>query len=330
MKLKISIVLLLVLGLVISACSINQPGFEQSSKLVMRGNQLIFAKNYSIPPGCILEGDIVAVGATIALTPGAMVKGNILLIGSSLENKGIIQGNVNLIAGTATLRNGSILNGDVNQLFNNVVLEQKAQVIGAINSISFPAIPAERISSLITFISNRLNPSNWLKWGIIQVVATSFLALIAGIWLKKRVVLINRQIQSQPVLSWGTGILALAVLPIVSLILIITICLSPLGLFILIALSFAYLSGWIGLGIAGGALLHGWLRTQWPFELQAFLGSFVLGIATALIGWIPCIGWMFNILLGCMGLGAVIITRFGSQFNPAGKTPASGRVNQTF
>lgn len=327
MKRKISIILILALGLMTSACSINQPGFMQTSKMVMRGNQLIIARNFSIPPGCILEGDIVAVGANISLSPGAMAKGNILLIGSTLESKGIIHGDVNLLAGNAILRDGSILNGDVNQLFNHVILDQKAQVIGAINSISFPGIPTERITGLITFISNRFNPQNWLKWGIIQITATSFLALITGIWLKKRMVVMNRQIQSQPLLSGGTGVMVLAIVPIVSIIFIITICLSPLGLFMLIALAFLYLAGWIALGISSGAVLQAWFKTHWPFELQAFLGAFMLGLATTLIGWIPCLGWLLNILLGCIGLGSVILTRFGSQVNHPGITQSSVKGN---
>jgi len=327
MKWKISFILILALGLVISACSINQPGFTQTSKIVLRGNQLIIARNFSIPPGCILEGDIVAMGANISLSPGAMVKGNILLIGSSLESKGIIHGDLNLLAGSAVLRDGSILNGDINQLFNHVILDQKAQVIGSINSISFPGIPTERITGLITLISNRFNPQNWLKWGIIQITATSFLALIAGIWLKKRMVVMNRQIQSQPLLSWGAGVMALAIVPIVSVILIITICLSPLGLFILAALAILYLAGWIALGISAGTALQACFKTQWPYELQAFLGAFMLGITTTLIGWIPCLGWMFNILLSCIGLGSVIMTRFGSQFNHPGIKQSSVKSN---
>lgn len=313
MKWKSSIILILTIGLVISACSINQPGFSQTSKMVMRGNQLFIARNFSIPPGCILEGDIVAIGANIALSSGAMVKGNILLIGSALESKGIIQGNVNLLAGSANLMDGSILNGDINQLFNQVVLEQNAQVIGAVNSISFPNLPTEWITALVTFISNLFNPRNWLKWGIIQIIATSFLALIAGIWLKKRMVQINRQIQSQPFLSWGAGVMVLAIVPVVSVLLIITICLFPLGLFMLITLAFLFLAGWIALGISTGSVLQALFKTQWPYELQAFLGAFILSIAATLIGWIPCLGWIINILLGCIGLGAVILTRLGSQ-----------------
>ena len=315
MKWKISIILILALGLTISACSINQPAFTQTSKMVMIGNQLIIARSFSIPPGGILEGDIVAIGANIALSPGAMAKGNILLIGSSLESEGIIHGDVNLLAGSAVLREGSILNGDINQLFNHVVLEQKAQVIGVINSISFPGIPADRITGLITFISNRFNPRNWLMWGIIHISATSFLALIAGIWLKKRMVLINRQIQSQPLLSWGVGVMTLVIVPIVSILLIITIGLSPLGLFMLATLAFLCLAGWIALGISAGTVLQAWFKNKWPYELQAFLGAFILGIVATLIGWIPRLGWMLNILLSCIGLGSVILTRFGSQTN---------------
>lgn len=313
MKWKFSIILLLALGLAISACAVKQPGFAQTSKMVVRGNQLIIARIFSIPSGCILEGDIVALGSNIVLSPGAMVKGNILLIGSALESNGIIQGDVNLLAGSVILRDGSVLNGDINQLFNHVILEQNGQVIGAINSISFPGIPAERISALFNFISNRFNPQNYLKWRIIQITVTSFLALIGGIWFKKRMMILARQIQSQPLLSWGAGAIALVIIPMISLLFIITICLSPLGFLMLFALAILYLAGWIALGINMGAMLQAWLKTHWSYEIQAFLGTFILGITASIIWLLPCLGWLVIIYFGCMGLGAVITTRFGLQ-----------------
>lgn len=321
MKWRNNLLLILALNLVISACSVNFPGNSVTSPAVVtHGNQLIIGRDFTLAPGEMIEGDIVAIGADITLTSGSMVKGNILILGSSLENRGIIKGNLNLLAGNAYLRNGSILNGDINQLFNHVIIENKAQVTGEINTISFPEAPAKEMGNLITLLSERFNPQNWLIRDTVRIIVTSVLALLAGIFLRKRMVIMVQQLRVQPYLSWGVGILTITLVPIFSILLIVTICLLPLGLMLMVTLALAYLLGWIILGITCGNIIKLWLRTRWPFELQAFIGSLVIGIFSMLIGRIPCMGWTFNILIGCMGLGTILITRLGNQIERASST----------
>jgi hypothetical protein len=315
MKWRISLLLILALSLVLCACSINLPGISAASPAEIHRNQLIIGRDFALAPGGLIEGDIVAIAADITITSGSMVKGNILILGSSLENKGIIKGDLSLLAGSAYLRNGSILNGDVNQLFNHVIIENKAQVTGEINTITFPGAPSEGIGNLVALVSERLNPQNWLMMDIVRIILTSLLALLAGVFLKRRMAVMVQQVRLQPFISWGAGLLTLGLIPIISILLVITICLSPLGLMMLLALVLTYLLGWIILGITSGNLLQLWLHTKWPLELQAFIGSLVLGILTMLIGRLPCLGWTINILVGCIGLGAILITRFGGQID---------------
>lgn len=313
MKWRISVLLILGVILFLSACSIFIPPTLTSSNGSVQGNQLIIAREVIYPAGTLIEGDIVAIGADVTINPGAMVKGNILVLGSSLENQGIIKGNLNLLAGNAILRNGSLLNGDINQLFNHVVIAEKAEVTGEINTISYPGAPIDSFGSLIVLITDRFNSQNWLMMDIVRVIITSLLALLAGIFLKNRMAVMVQQMQNQPLLTWGAGVLSFAVIPILSILLIITICLSPLGLILIILLALAYIFGWIALGITSGSVLMLWLKAKWPFELQAFIGALVFGIMTTLVGRIPCLGWTLNILLGCIGLGAILITRIGSK-----------------
>jgi len=313
MKHKINLVLCLLLSLVLSACSTNPDTYPGIPPVEIYGNQFILARDYTLSSGSIINGDIVAIAANVTLMPDSLLNGNIHLFGSSLENQGTISGDLNLIAGSAYLRNGSVLKGNVNQLFDNVVLEKNSQITGKINTISFPGAPIGKITPLITFIAKKMDAKNWLIWNASRTILVSLLALLAAVFLKKRMILMVKQIQSQPFLSWGAGLLILAGVSILSLLALITICLSPIGLLALIALVLFYLAGWIALGITSGVLLQNWLKMQWPFELQAFLGSLILGIVTSIISGIPCLGWTVNILLGCMGLGSVVISRFGSQ-----------------
>jgi len=50
--------------------------------------------------------------------------------------------------------------------------------------------------------------------------------------------------------------------------------------------------------------------------LSAALGTFVLNFVTNGIGFIPCIGWLVPFMVSMLGLGAVFLSRFGTQPYP--------------
>ncbi len=310
--LKIKLLLILILCLGLSACNINTPLAELNLEGELQGNQLFIGKSFTLEAGNVIKGDIVGIGTDLTLKSGSVVEGNILLIGSSLEMGGIVKGDLNLFAGNSRIIKSAILNGDINQFFHHVVLEQNAQVTGEMNSFIFPGFPAEQISGFISTATEWVRPNRWFMWGFSRTLVISLLALLAVLLLRKKTTRISTQIQSQPLIAWGAGIFIALATPFVAIILIITICLMPIGLLLLLALALSYLLGWLALGIVMGKLTQRWLRTHWTEELQAFMGSLILGLVTSIIGWIPCIGWIFNFIIGCIGLGAVIITRFGT------------------
>ncbi len=313
MTLKINLFLILLLCMGLSACAINTPLTLQNTQGELQGNQLFIGKSFKLDAGKIIKGDILGIGTDLTLKPGSLVEGNILLIGSSLEAGGIVKGDLNLFAGNSHLIKSAILDGSINHFFHHVVIDQDAQVSGEINAFSFPGFPTEQISGLISTAAEWFSPNRWFLWDFSRTLIIGVLTLLAVMLLKKPTLRVHTQIQTQPVISWGAGIFAALTIPIVTLILIITICLLPIGFLLLIAFALAYLFGWLAVGIVIGKLIQRWLRVQWSDEVQAFLGSLLFGLITSIIGWIPCIGWIFNFMVGCIGLGAVIITRFGTQ-----------------
>ena len=310
--LKINLLLILILFLGQSACSINTPLAMQNSQGELQGDQLFIGKSFTLEAGNIIKGDIVGIGTDLTLKPGSIVEGNILLVGSSLEAGGIVKGDLNLFTGNSHIIKSAILNGDINQFFHHVVLEHDAQVTGEMNSFTFPGFPVEQISRFISTATEWIRPNRWFLWDFSRTLVLSLLALLAVMLLKKPTTRISSQIQSQPFIAWGAGIFIALATPFVALILIITICLLPIGLLLLLALALSYLLGWLALGVVMGKMAQRWLRTHWSEELQVFMGSLILGLVTSIISWIPCIGWVFNFIIGCIGLGAVIITRFGT------------------
>jgi len=95
------------------------------------------------------------------------------------------------------------------------------------------------------------------------------------------------------------------------------------------ALTVAY--GWIGFGMAFGR----WLVRQFNLELGrggvAFLGTLAFMIVFDVVSVIPYIGSVVSLIAVTIGIGAVMLTRFGlREFVPASEMfhDEEGRVHE--
>jgi hypothetical protein len=71
--------------------------------------------------------------------------------------------------------------------------------------------------------------------------------------------------------------------------------------------------GWLALGMEVGVRISQMFKGEWPLPLAAGLGVFILNLVAQGVGFIPCIGGMLSGLVGFIGLGAVLMTRFGTR-----------------
>ena len=64
--------------------------------------------------------------------------------------------------------------------------------------------------------------------------------------------------------------------------------------------------------------------------LAGGLGTLVVSLVLGGIGFIPCVGWLGYFVVGLIGLGAVLLTRFGSRPYPenggALAVPGTGEI----
>jgi hypothetical protein len=96
----------------------------------------------------------------------------------------------------------------------------------------------------------------------------------------------------------------------------ITICLSPAAALIALALGVAGLFGWVAIGARVGrrlleALGAGRIEPLWV----AGLGTLIITLITVGLSAAFCLaplGWLLMVVIGCFGLGAVVLTRFGT------------------
>jgi hypothetical protein len=75
----------------------------------------------------------------------------------------------------------------------------------------------------------------------------------------------------------------------------------------------AVLFGWIAIGYEIGQRMAVLFKTQWAEAISAGLGTLVLGTIIWLVGYIFCLGGLLSILVASVGLGGVILSKFGTQ-----------------
>jgi hypothetical protein len=109
-------------------------------------------------------------------------------------------------------------------------------------------------------------------------------------------------------------LLTLIVAPVLIVLLAITLILIPVALLALLALVLLVAYGWIAVGLElgqrmGASLFH----TNWTPPVAAGIGTLVLSLLAAVVGVIPCVGWLLPFLVIIVGLGGVLASKFGAQ-----------------
>lgn len=284
------------------------------------GDQLVIGNNYALKSGQSLNGSLVVLGGNAVVEPGAKVNGDIALIGGNLDFSGEVSGNISLVGGNVSLRSGAIVRGDINSLGGTLDGENLATIYGQVNRMTprafmfnrgtpaAPTIPQRGLlNSLGSFFGSLLSKG-------LQVLGMAVLALLLGLILAKPLDRVAASFSVQPWLSFGVGVLTILVGPIILILLSITIILIPFTLLTFIALGIALLFGWVAVGYEIGKRLKILFKTEWAEAVSAGLGTLVLGVAVWLLSYVPCIGWLAGLIVASLGLGGIIMSRFGTQY----------------
>jgi len=174
-----------------------------------------------------------------------------------------------------------------------------------------------------------LNSNSWptglaFLWNVakflIQALVLSALSILMVLLMPKPVDTVIKAIVSKPWSSVGYGFLTAFALPLVALILAVTILLAPISFLALVGFVLSILFGWLIIGFEIGNRLQTMFKAQWHPALSAGLGTLILTLLAKGVSLIPCIGWILPFIVAIIGLGAVIVTIWGSRPYPrAGK-----------
>ncbi len=287
--------------------------------------RVVFGQSFTLNSGETLDGDLVVFGGEATIEENATVKGNVVVIGGSLVMDGSATGDAVVIGGLMTMGDKSSVAGNVTTVGGSLQRASGAQVGGQIvTNVPSPNVPAPKTPNVPApqpYFNTSFNPI-LRAFGVLgTAIVFAMLAMLLAIFLHEQMDRVAQAIVAEPIIAGGIGLLTTFVSPIALVILvvimIITLILIPVAVLAVllwaILIVLAWLFGIIALGLEVGERFTKAIHRSWAPVLSAGFGTFLLMFVVGAFGLIPCIGWIPEFLIGMIGVGAVVMTMFGSR-----------------
>ncbi len=292
----------------------------------------IVGEDWRLPEGATYEGDVAVLGGNAYVEKGGGLYGDLGVGGGNGVSRGKGNGEVRVIGGNLEVRGNGAIHGDVGVTGGRILRDPTAVITGHTEETGvFNApelLPPSFWKSLSHLGDTRavvsVPPPGSPEWviyylwrlitGVLGVLLTALVfgaiaAIIESVWPQPTTNVVHTLIHA-PVANFLIGLSVLIAVLIISVLLIITLCLSPFGALLLLGLLAAWLLGWTAMGRIVGRRVWNALNLKNDVTvLPTAVGAFLL----ALLAGIPCIGHLFGLIIGSIGLGAVVLSSFGTQ-----------------
>ena len=238
-------------------------------------------------------GDVSGAAGDVTIAEGATIGGNLEAGAGTVRIDGTVRGDVTVGADTIILGESASIEGDLT--YDGQLQGNRDAVAGTIErdpslggTVVFPEIPvvADWAFNLYGFLVNLV------LGAILLLVFPTFSRRVA-----------DRAV-TDAVLAGGVGLLTLIVVPLVLILLAITIIGIPLT--IIGGLLFALVS-WIG-GVYGRLAVGTWLLSYADSGSESHWVALAVGFVVVAVGVrLPLVGWLVNLLVFLLGLGALVL-----------------------
>ena len=297
-------------------------------------DQVVFGGDFVLKSGEVLLGDLVLFGGNATLEAGSRVNGDVFLMGGNAEIAGEVTGDVALLGGNVELLATAHVYGDAVAIGGNLIRAAGARVDGQVAEgnefigpfdFSWPfdfGFDGVRGIGPVESLRMGFSPVLGLIWFGFRSLLLAAVAVLVVMFWPQPTDRTGRAAIAQPILGGGLGLLTIVVGPILLLVLAITILLIPVTLIGIVLLLVAGLFGWIAIGLEVGKRLAEAFKWELQPPAAAGLGTLVLSLVVGGLGLFPCVGWLAPFLVASIGLGAVMLTRFGSREYAGGSAPA--------
>jgi cytoskeletal protein CcmA (bactofilin family) len=312
--------------------------------------RVLFGQSITVKSGETLNGDLVVFGGSATLEAGATVDGNAIVFGGNLVVDGEVTGDAAIVGGTMTLGASAHVHGNLSTVGASLERADGSQIDGQIYNAATawgtngitpkpPVVVTPSTPSLPNIHLNFPNPFLETFNAFAQSVGIALLAMLLMLFLAPHTQRVAKALVSQPLTAGGLGLLTVVVAPLAIVIFAVTIILIPAAILAAVGLVVVAVFGWIAVGLEIGQRFTKAIHQDWHPAFSAGLGTFVLTLIAKALTGIPvvsCIGWLVPFVLGLAAIGAVIMSRFGTQLvaapivttpavppaSPAGQNPA--------
>lgn len=280
-----------------------------------RNDKVVFGGTYSLKSDETLDGDLVVVGGVATLEENSKVNGNIAMLGGTVDANGDIYGDIIAMGGLVNLNASTVVRGDVLLIGAHLDRSEGAQVEGEVHSAeSAPLVMRFPNGVKIPRVEFSFSPFINFVWFMLRVFIWAAVALMVVMFFPNYTERAGKAVISQPILAGALGLLTVIVTIFGLLVLAITIILLPASLLGALLFIIAWMFGIIAVGTEVGSRASGLLKQTWPPAISAGVGTFMLVLVmNGMRDLVPCVGWILPAVVGLVGLGAVVLTRFGRQ-----------------
>jgi hypothetical protein len=317
--LKFASVLLLAILLIL-------PIQSASAASGVQEGQVVFGQSFTLKSGDTLNGDLLVFGGSATIEAGSTVNGSVVLFGGNLTVNGTVKGDVAVTGGLASVGSAAHITGNLTTVAASLERANGSKVDGQIYNTATSWIgnganstipqPVKPVVPVIPQVKLGFEPVLSVMNMFGQSLGIAVLAMLVMLFLAQHADHVAHAIISQPLTAGGLGLLTVVVAPIAIVLSAITLIGIPLALLIVLALVVAGVFGWIAIGYEVGQRFTKAINQNWHPAFSAGLGTFALTLAAKVLTGIPvlnCVGWLVPFLLSMAALGAVLMTRFGTQ-----------------
>ena len=244
----------------------------------------------------VLCGELTVFGGTVMIH--GQLRGNLLAFGGTIAIDGGVSGDITLFGGSVTLQPGAHVHGSIHLYGGQEVKAPGAILDGTLDDHS-------QHSLYFGFQGPGLS-----VWYLILMIP---LSLLFTRFLPEHATFVRATAEQHVRRSFLVGLLTCLLAPVVLSFLLALIVAIPVALIVFIGLLAAWVSGMIAVGWSiGEQIMHA--LTSRPLTRRSRYIAVILGqVALAIFGFLPVIGWLVSLGAGMIGLGAVLLSRFGTR-----------------
>jgi hypothetical protein len=230
------------------------------------------------------------------------------VVGGQITVNGTVEQHIVAIGGSAVLTRTAVVGGDVLVLGGIIAVGKGADVRGTVTEINSSNV-SDAISNLL---SDDWEGWSWLfaLFSVIIFLTTLVIAMLIVALIPKPIITISEGItlhSYRATIAGFIGLMLIAPIAVLLTLSVIGIVLIPLQIVLVLC---AAVFGFIAVAqTMGKRILFLTKKPNDSLIRQTFWGLLILWI----IGWIPYVGWMIKVLAIVLGLGGVMITRFGAK-----------------